>query len=378
MNRARAKFFIKNDEILKEFNKYLPFGIDNYFTPINFKEEKRCFFKEKKYQPQFFYRKSPKSNLRKAVKKLGEMRKDDSKLSRLYQEKKEECLLFQKAVLTLGSQKAVYYANKMFGQLKREFFLGALGKADNYCNLSEKKSREEEKISTTKAKKNIERIFKNDNLTWRVVVSDKIICRGETNAKKRTIFLKKGAVFEDQEDLDGFIAHEIYGHVYRFENGKRQPYKIFVFGFPGFFRTEEGVASYLKRLLMPKEKRKEFEGSLALYLVAADLAAKKSFRDTFLDLIDLTKNPHLSWHLTARVKRGISDTSQKGAFLKDTIYYQGMREVIDYLKSGGKIEDLYYGRNSISGLEVQKELKNLKKPQLPSIIDLQPQKKSVQ
>ena len=55
--------------------------------------------------------------------------------------------------------------------------------------------------------------------------------------------LKEGVSFTEHR-LQGVIAHEIMTHIYRLENGRRQPYAIFALGTAQYLATEEGLAIY--------------------------------------------------------------------------------------------------------------------------------------
>ena len=49
--------------------------------------------------------------------------------------------------------------------------------------------------------------------------------------------------------LRGTIAHEIETHIFTTENGLRQPYRIFSYGFANFLFIQEGLADAIKQRL---------------------------------------------------------------------------------------------------------------------------------
>lgn len=51
--------------------------------------------------------------------------------------------------------------------------------------------------------------------------------------------------------------------------------------------------------------------------------------------------------MTLRVKRGLEDTSIPGCFPKDYVYLHGREIVCQYLKEGGREEDLFLGKVSL-------------------------------
>lgn len=58
------------------------------------------------------------------------------------------------------------------------------------------------------------------------------------------------------------------------------------------------------------------------------MAKEFSFVDLFKDLEKYVDSPQARWKFTLRVKRGLSDTSQKGGLYKDQVYLEGAVKIL--------------------------------------------------
>ena len=95
------------------------------------------------------------------------------------------------------------------------------------------------------------------------------------NIRTKNIFINQDYVFT-KESLKRLIAHEIESHIYRYENGVRQPYLIFAKGLSKeTLKTEEGLAVYVeeKKKINTDLQLKNYAGRV----VAINLALKKNF-----------------------------------------------------------------------------------------------------
>lgn len=61
---------------------------------------------------------------------------------------------------------------------------------------------------------------------------------------------------------------------------------------------------------------------------AAYMAKELSFVDLFKDLEKYVDSPQARWKFCLRVKRGLTDTSQKGGLYKDQVYLEGAVKVL--------------------------------------------------
>ena len=84
-------------------------------------------------------------------------------------------------------------------------------------------------------------------------------------------------------DIHRLIVHEIEGHIYRYENGCTQPYKIFSRGLSKeTLKTEEGIAVYIEQQekININEQLKQYAGRV----IAIHTAKKHSFFETYEEM----------------------------------------------------------------------------------------------
>ena len=73
----------------------------------------------------------------------------------------------------------------------------------------------------------------------------------------------------------------------------------------------------------------------------------------------------IAYYISMRVYRG-------GGLTKDAVYLAGLIDLMDYLKKGGNLENLYTGKFNINHIELIEELlyRNvLKQPELPRFLE---------
>ncbi len=158
--------------------------------------------------------------------------------------------------------------------------------------------------------------------------------------------------------LNRLIIHEIGTHILRKENGRLQPFKIFLTGFPNYLAIEEGLAAVHEERAGVLSNR-DFR-NYAGRAIAVSMALKHSFREVYDYLKDYFSED-TAWKLTLRAKRGIGDTSKPGACTKDYVYLDGYYKVSEFLKTN-RIEKLYYGKVDIEGLKYLKYVEGIQEP----------------
>lgn len=91
-------------------------------------------------------------------------------------------------------------------------------------------------------------------------------------------------------------------------------------------------------------------------------------RHSFAETVDYCRKLGMllgaAFQTTLKVKRGLEDTSKKGAFTKDLVYFAGYLEIKDFVSKGGDIKNLYYGKYSLDDLELIKQVPYLVEPRL--------------
>ena len=169
----------------------------------------------------------------------------------------------------------------------------------------------------------------------------------------------------DANRCDALIQHEVGTHILTYCNGKQQPLKQMFEGFEGYDQLQEGlavIAEYLVGGLTVNRLR-----LLAGRVVAVNsMVSDADFIKTFRLLKDTYAFPEqVAYYITMRVYRG-------GGLTKDAVYLAGLIDLMEYLKTGGNLENLYAGKFNITHVPLIQELlyRNvLKHPQLPRFLE---------
>jgi len=134
-------------------------------------------------------------------------------------------------------------------------------------------------------------------------------------------------------------VHEVGTHVLRSMNGYNQEYKIFGTDMlPGALPTEEGLAVIHE--MQAGVSDQNIERICAGRVIAVSMALESSFREVYDELVKYFE-PKQTFNITARAKRGLSDTSKPGGFIKDHAYFEGRMLIQRYLDNGGDLTPLY-------------------------------------
>ncbi len=148
----------------------------------------------------------------------------------------------------------------------------------------------------------------------------------------------------------GVLDHEIGTHYFRRVNELRQPWleKKKDVHFDNYLETEEGLA-ILHQHLTSEHK---LIWLTAVHYAAVYWASQMSFTQLFKRLEKLIDDKERRWRICLRVKRGMKDTSEKGAFTKDQVYLRAVIKLLKWLESHDyATERLYIGKIDISNLE---------------------------
>lgn len=151
-----------------------------------------------------------------------------------------------------------------------------------------------------------------------------------------------------QSSLHQVFDHEIQTHYLRSFNHSLQAWKK---DFPTSRRkariTEEGLALINTYQKQPEPFRKQF-----IITAAEGIALHGSFREVFEYLKSWQIADDTAWRLTLKQKRGLSDTSQPGGFLKSHIYLEGARQVFKWVEHHPeKLQYLYAGKLATTDLD---------------------------
>ena len=227
-----------------------------------------------------------------------------------------------------------------------------------------------ESYSSQEARDILQSVFDRYGLSeWKVRIKRSLVTSCSAG-KKSTLFIKDGYIFT-QNHLDRIITHEIETHIFTAENGKLQPYKIFNIGLAGYLETQEGLAIYA-------QEQKNFaisyiHGWSAISVLATAAAYETSFAEVYKKLVLEGLNSAKAFRLALRVKRGLTDTGQKGAFTKELMYFSGAQKINKFGRGRGDIRKLFIGKVAMKDIPFLSKIPNLAPPKyLPEWVALRP------
>jgi len=353
------------DEYLHQVDNQLA-DIDKKFSlvaqirPLNLAEEKKKFFASDTYEPQFVYRVTPADLLGLKSALQGYRMDLTHPVGRLLEEKRKELVMKADLIAVIGDDVHFPKLSEHLLGIPPEIVLSAAEK--EYKKL--KKIKEDIKpISADKVVRRLRSFLKEKRLlNWDVKTKEGIVSRCVVG-KNNCLLVKAGEMFS-QKDVDKLIAHEIETHVYCTENGKYQPFQLFRRGSAHYLKTQEGLAIYNQNQVIEGGAR-----NAVITFNAVMWARDMGFRDVYDKLRKIMSDDE-AWKTTVKVKRGLSDTSNPGAFMKNALYYWGYLEIEEYLNKEGSYDDLFIGKFDLHQLDLIKQLKGLQAPRwLPRSAD---------
>jgi len=334
-------------------------NILRYINPVNAGREKskflRAYASGKTYEPFFEYER-PGPEVRDFCRKMkrirGKLENCRASFFAPYYIKKIDSLkelaelLGQRDSPAFGPELAAHFG-KPSGKVVREAGrkLRKLRDADEPENLDSSEVR---------------RIFENElrsyGLEWEVRPLLEGGPKMAVNSTRGEVYVDLSASFS-KNSIKRYLYHEIHTHVFRAENGKRQPFSIFLSGFPDYRETEEGLAvynEYANGLLDPETLRK-----YSARVIAASIAPHASFSEIFEEMLRYFP-PEKAYTITHRIKRGMTDTSLPGGYTKDYIYLSGFLKVYDFMQTrpskAAALKTLYCGKIGLSDFEMARDL----------------------
>jgi len=326
-----------------------------HLRPINLKDEQDKFLKNFSYNPQFDYpelRFDP-DELKTRLEKI---EFDSSPLGQIFLEKKSELIRKIELIENIDTENFTAKSIALFGEPSKEL----IAECEKMLVEREKsKTIENENISAEEAKKKFEKVFEKYGLkNWKVRLKKEMVTDCVAG-KNNMMFVRENSKFSEKR-LENLITHEIETHILTAENGKNQPFEIFNRGLADYLITQEGLAMYNVSKQTGKSIKDNFR-ALAL-VIAADIAIKSSFVETFEKILSYGIPIDQAVRITLKVKRGLSDTGAPGAFTKDILYYKGFKEVSEFIANGGKIKELYIGKLNVKDLQLIKKIEGLLPP----------------
>jgi uncharacterized protein (TIGR02421 family) len=319
-------------------------------------EQKVLFLANPDISPRFSYRECDLDldQMKRDLKKIPEV---NHALMPLFRDKMEEIEQKLNLIGSVGGKDFEGFSRAYFGSVPATAYQSAVAFIEKHRRrVHPDKS---PKIDTKTATATIESFLKKHKLShWKVKIKEDTVSDIQVT-KQHSILLKKDATFQENR-LKALLVHEIGTHIFRFENGRLQPFRIFERGTAGYLRTEEGLAIWNQNQLKLDLGEKFL--TPALQVVAIHLAKKMSFSDVFQYLRQTyTVSEELAWKLCVKAKRGLTDTELNGAFTKDALYFLGLQDIESFLKKGGEIKDLYVGKIALQDLKILAHMEGLVK-----------------
>lgn len=339
------------------------FNIVRLLTPTNLHTEQARFFAGKIKNPSFTYRK-PNADFPALIAEIEALNIPDSPIGQLLQKKATEMIAKLHMVMSIGSEMFTQYSKQIYGVPDKTTIEDAHKLMETSNPLQPHSDAvKQARLTSDAVAHDLRDVLSQYGLSdWRVELTDDIISGVIVSPSHKTVQVHAHTNLEITR-LAPIITHEIETHVLTTVNGGAQPLEIFVQGFAGYIRTQEGLASYNVEWRHPElfHRPARFWARNAL---AVELSLRGSFRDVYDYMRELGFNEHFSYGVGAKVKRGLMDTSKPGGFTKDYVYLAGRRDILNYVATGGDLRDLYVGKILLSDLEMLQKQPWLKKPKV--------------
>lgn len=364
--------YARLDQKLFEIAGAVENNLLKFINPQNMEEQKRLFFAAEgrgdEYNPVFSYnQRNPEYNYFSAGKSLAtfraellEMAKEagSDELGIIFDSEIQDLLEKIEMIKSIGTENFCGNTESYYGAIPRH----ALKEAQLIIKSNPEEN--ETPVGFQKAVTTIKEFLKKNRLSYKITIREPTGARFAVVNSRRELLINKDTKFT-AEMLKRLIAHEIETHIYRYENGLRQPFKILAHGFSReTTETEEGLAANIEKILglSSQKKIKEYAGRL----YAIHFAAKNNFFQTYREM-EKYFDMETAFRLSLRAKRGIADQSRPGAFYKDALYFKGMQKVEKFLKTH-EIKELYFGKYAIEDIPLVKSIPGLREPKyLPNL-----------
>jgi hypothetical protein len=188
---------------------------------------------------------------------------------------------------------------------------------------------------------------------WSVVLDPAMVVTMSVRGKPRRVAIREDARFSE-EDVRRLLAHEVGSHVLRTVNARAQPETFARLAFGQAVRTEEGLAAW-------HEEHFGVATASSLTGYAARVLAVGFARDHGIvettRLLAETVGIERAVDVAVRVKRGLLDPNEPGAFTKDHAYLTGLLELRASLaQDPGQHLDLMATKWPIDAVPLTREL----------------------
>lgn len=355
------KYLDELREIDEEYKEIMNLVNINPVNTTNGLKERKKFFKAlkkgEKYNPQlnFVKRRISAKNIKRLeeLKEKIQKQKDPYKIKSMYLERIEERIIKAYMINHWGTSKSGQYLEKVMGTPSKLYLL----KAILYCKLNKNFKDKTKRLTAEEVGKRLNQdVLRVMNKKIKIRYGE-FAARLKINGSKEILYLNKYAKFTE-DDLRRLKIHEIGVHFLRYFNGFKTNLSIFYGGSYNYSLIEEGLAVYMEDFLTKKKISKMY--TYAGRFIASYYCRKKSFYEVFkiLKKYDFTNDE--AYNMTYRVKRNMKDTSQKGGYVKDFIYFYGYHIVKKYLRTNKKekLKELMCGKIKIKDVIASRKFRN--------------------
>lgn len=323
------------------------FELLEYVNPLNMEQERRRFFASNcEVDPKFRYRQLEVDTLglKRDLLALPVETIKDVDIQNMYRDVIQAYMDKIDMLSTLGTDKFLYNSLRYFGEPSKKDIDNA--RFLLYCPPFESTD-EVKNITVPEATTFFEQMGREYGFNFKIKVTDKVVSPATVLNAKKTVVLKKGAVFSERS-LQSLAHHEIGVHMVTTMNSNLQPLKIFNIGLPRNTMTQEGLAVFSE--LMCGHLRYKRVRELAYRVFAVHSVVNgKSFCETYDLLIRLGLERDLSFNLSTRVHRG-------GGFTKEHLYLNGFKHILRKYKAGESLDHLLIGKTSLDYLDTIDEM----------------------
>lgn len=347
ITKSNESQLLSIDKALMDIDKKLL--ILKYLTPTNLEEQKQIFIEKKwDYTPSFQYKEFP-YNLDQLEHDLKLIEVPDIPVWELYQQKQREIhdkIRFLQAFQNKNTADMTLYSQKIYGDINDENFEISRQKiAGRWGILPEQEFLEAQEIKD---------YMKKFNHIYGIKVK---VLQAESTArfvmKGDTLMFRKWAVVGKRE-MRSIIAHEIEWHYLRKINGRKSLFSIVAKWSANYLEIDEGIAIYNQNRFITPADKKYYSIYERYYFV--QYALKHSYRRLVRHLAEFYEDDYERvFAFMLRLKRGFTDPSKEGVFMKDVVYVNGFQKVSNYLESWGSLESLYIWKLNIDDIKLLKE-----------------------
>lgn len=168
------------------------------------------------------------------------------------------------------------------------------------------------------------------------------------------------------ERVSPLLHHEVGTHVLTYVNGRAQPMELLSLGLADYDELQEGLAVLAEYLVGGLDRSR-------MRLLAARVLAARSVEQgcDFVETFRMLTQEHGysrsgAWDIAVR-------THTCGGYTRDMIYLRGLLDLLEYLRTGGDLRQLYIGKIAQKHVRLIDELRQrgvLKQPPLlPRFLD---------